>query len=220
MEGDIDVAEAPSKGDWERVEKLVKRGDDTSFPGKYGRTSLHYAAERGNRATCVLLLKSGANVNAISMDMNEDQPLHSAARRNQAAVCELLVAYGEDVTARNRGKTPLMLAVGNELKEFFACHSLISKDSVNVSDRDGNYPLHIAARQGDIETVQLLVNYGAYTNVMNYSRQTPLHAAADGSNDCPELCEILLKHHAEINAVDKMGTNHCTLHVNKLIQRL
>ena len=207
MAGDIDVAEAASKGDWERVEKLVKRGDNVNFIEEFGRTALHYAAERGNRAICALLLKSGANINAIAWNMFGDQPLHSAARRNQAAVCELLVAHGADVTVRNeRGKTPLMLAVGNELKEFSACHSLISNDSVNVPDGDGNYPLHIAVRQGDIETVQLLVNYGAYTNVVaGYSGQTPLHAAAGGSNDCPELCEILLKHRAEINARDVDG---------------
>ena len=205
MEMERNLANAASKGDWERVEKLVKQGDDVNFGGNFfARTALHHAAERGNRAICVLLLKSGANINN-ARNMLRDRPLHSAARRNQAAVCELLVTYGADVTARNeRGKTPLMLAVGNELNEFSACHSLISNDSVNVSDRDGNYPLHIASRQGDIETVQLLVNYGAYANSVNrYSSQTPLHAAAGGSNDCPGLCEILLKHHAKINAADK-----------------
>ena len=206
IEGDIDVVEAASKGDWERVENLVKRGDDVDFgEAFFERTALHRAAERGNRAICVSLLESGANIKA--RDWNGDQPLHSAARRNQAAVCELLVAHGADVTARNGGgQTPLMLAVGNELNKFSACHSLISNDSVNLSNWYDSYPLHIAGRQGDIETVQLLVNYGAYTNVVaGYSGQTPLHAAAGGSNDCPELCEILLKHGAKINALDEDG---------------
>ena len=31
--------------------------------------------------------------------------------------------------------------------------------------------------------------------------ETPLHAAACGEKDCPEVCEILLKHNAKINPV-------------------
>ena len=203
------IADAALDRDWEKVRQLVERGDDVNVVGGlYLETGLHWAALWGNVSICKLLLKSGANISAT--DEDGDQPLHNSARRNEAAVCELLVAHGANVAAVNkRGRTPLMLAVDNS--SAVPCRRLITNDSVNVEDCDGNHALHIASRRSNIVTVQLLVDCGADTNAVNKHGQTPLHTAADGWRDCPELCEILLKHGAEINAVGEDGNQ--PLHV-------
>ena len=49
------------------------------------------------------------------------------------------------------------------------------------------------------------MSYGADINTMNKHGQTPLHTAAGGWKDCPELCEVLLKHDAKVDAVDEGG---------------
>jgi ankyrin repeat protein len=51
----------------------------------------------------------------------------------------------------------------------------------------------------------LLISQGADVNGISNPGQTPLHTVAGGDKDCPELCEILLKHGAIINAMDKDG---------------
>ena len=185
----------------------------------FRQTVLHLAAEEGRQAICELLLKSGANICAT--DENGDQPLHCAARNIDAAVCELLVAHGADVAAVNKkGQTPLSAAVGTtEVGRWWGrppestatCRLLLTNEIVNVADCDGSYPLHMACSRSNIATVQLLMDHGADTNVETKLGQTLLHTAAGGKEDCPELCEVLLKHDAMINAVDKDGNQ--PLHV-------
>ena len=192
---------------WKQVRQLVERGDDVNVvDGEERKTGLHYAAFWGNIAICELLLESGAKINIE--DKEGDGPLHTAARRKKAAVCELLVAHRADVTAVNKkGQTPLILAIAADTLGVSSalCGALITKDSMNVADCDGNSALHIASRTYNIAIVQLLVNYGADTNPVNKCGQTPLHMAAGGWKDCPELCKILLVHGAEIDAVDEDG---------------
>ena len=205
MEGN--VARAAWNRDWEKVRRLVEQGgnvndvDDTS----YGSTALHFAAVYGNSDICSLLLSRGANVSQT--DENGDTPLHDAAYFHYVDICQLLVDHKADVTSvNNEGKTPLHIAVDRYLSDSpTVCRPLITNESVNVADFLGNRPLHIAARNGNIQTVQLLVDCGADVNVLNGDGQTPLHTAAGGRKDCPELCSILLKHNAKIDAVDKDG---------------
>jgi ankyrin repeat protein len=82
---------------------------------------------------------------------------------------------------------------------------------IDAVDQDGSQPLHFACQNCHLETVKLMVSHGANVDAVNNCRYTPLHKAAGGVKDCPELCEILLKHKAKIDAV--MATNHCILHV-------
>ena len=200
---ETNIAQAAYNGDWTRVRQLVEqRGDVNVVDRDLRRTALHHAADCVNMAMCKLLLRSGAKISL--MDKHGEQPLHLASLGKEASVCELLVAHGADVTAVNKkGETPLKLAVAAGYSN--TCYPLITKDSVNVGDHDGNRPLHFAAGSDDIVTVQLLVDGGADTNAVNKHGQTPLHTAAGGKRDCPELCVLLIGKGAEVNAVDGNG---------------
>ena len=48
-----------------------------------------------------------------------------------------------------------------------------------MSDDCGNTPLHIAAMQGNLNAVTLLVNHNAQTNAVNEDIKTPVHLAAE-----------------------------------------
>ena len=204
------VARAARKRQWAKVRRLVERGGNVNDVDDkllwYRRTALHYAASNGNSYICSLLLSRGANVSQT--DENGNTPLHLAASYYPYVdICQLLVDHKADVTSvNNEGETPLHRAVDSYLRGSPAvCRPLITNESVNVADRLGNRPLHIAARNGDIQNVQLLVDCGADVSVLNEDGQTPLHTAAGGKKDCPELCSMLLKHNAKIDAVDKDG---------------
>jgi ankyrin repeat protein len=50
-------------------------------------------------------------------------------------------------------------------------------------------PLHVACSNGHKETAKLLLSYGGDANAVAAAGFTPLHMAANGSTDCPELCD-------------------------------
>ena len=175
------------------VKLMVSHGADVNAMNKHGQTPLHTATGgmKDCPELCEILLKHNASINAV--DKDGSQPLHVACKQGHSKTGSLFISYSTDVSAVNRkGHSPLHLL------------SQCVKDSKSVVG-EGESGLHIAARHGMTVTVQLLVDCGADTNAVNKDGQTPLHTAAGGEEDCPELCEILLKHSAKTNAVDEDG---------------
>ncbi|XP_062505024.1 poly [ADP-ribose] polymerase tankyrase-1-like [Corticium candelabrum] len=227
------VAEAAYNEDWWRVRLLVEEGENVNdVTGRRFFTALHFAALRGKADICSFLLSRGANVTMA--DINGDTPLHIAADLHRADVCQLLVDYKADVTFVNRkgetpllkalcrmyyrfalneyGQTPLHTAAGGEKDCPELCSILLKHDAkIDAVDKDGNQPLHLACKRRHTSTSRFLLSHGAVVNASNEYGQTPLHTAAGGEKDCPELCSILLKHDAKIDAVDKQLMERETL---------
>ena len=72
-------------------------------------------------------------------------------------------------------------------------------------DKDGNTPLHLAAREGNKEEVELLLKGGAQVDLQNEDGHTALHAAAREGNK--GVVELLLEKGADPNCKDKDGNN-------------
>lgn len=92
---------------------------------------------------------------------------------------------------------------------------------VNVKDKDGCQPLHYAA-QGTLETIDLLLTYGANAQASGFKGETALHYAACNYRDsAPTIIARLIAHGADLNAMTiyretplhmaaKNGFNHTT----------
>jgi ankyrin repeat protein len=75
-------------------------------------------------------------------------------------------------------------------------------DFVNVTDNDGNTPLHFAAK-GRLEVVKLLLVHGADPNIKTKQQKTPLIIATQACS--VEIVRLLLDHGANPAATDEQG---------------
>ena len=89
---DLDVYEAATLGYVDRLSEALSSSPAlaTSFSAD-GFTALHLAAYFGKAEATRLLLDAGADVNAVSANPMQVQPLHSAAAGGHREVCRVLL---------------------------------------------------------------------------------------------------------------------------------
>ncbi|MDQ7824318.1 MAG: ankyrin repeat domain-containing protein [Candidatus Eremiobacteraeota bacterium] len=74
---------------------------------------------------------------------------------------------------------------------------------VNIGDREGRTPLHIAAWYGQLAIAELLLSRGAALNKSDREGKTPLHMAAWYGH--PDTAALLIEKGAKVNAEDSSG---------------
>ncbi|MGL9757871.1 MAG: ankyrin repeat domain-containing protein [Wolbachia sp.] len=161
--------------DTQEIEVDVK---DTTF----GKTALRAASQSGH-AEIVELLISTKKVDVNTTHKNNFTPLYSAAQNGHKAVVKLLLDNGAKVNGCGVDRDPLGVAVNNGHKEVVELLLSVKGVDVNISNRLGNTPLHIAAIKGREEIAGLLLEKGADTNIKNHSGNTPLQAAAKSAKN-------------------------------------
>lgn len=96
----------------------------------------------------------------------------------------------------------LHLAVYTNNKSFMEQFlGVIDVNKVNKNDRT---PLHLAAKYGRKDMVEMLLNKEAKVDVVDNRGRTPLHLAAQ-HNEKKEIVEMLLNKGAKIDVVDSRG---------------
>ena len=139
--------------------------------------AIHMATRKGHLDMVTLLLDKGAKINDKNMD--DYRPIHHAADRM-------------------RLKDNLGNPIDPKLEEkMIIARLLIERGArINVNSAGHNRtPLDLAAREGDLEMVELLVDNGA--NVNNYK---PLHHASGKGH--LEIVTYLVEHGANLNEPD------------------
>ena len=179
----------------------------------YGNTLLHKAVLQGNvEAIKILLDNERTNVNIKN---NQGYaPLYISLTNNVEVIKTLLeneriyvnVIYKEE----NVYYTPLLLVAGNKMiarPSVGVVEELIKnpRTKVNVTDRQGRTPIHLASRSNKVSMVaQLLENDRVNVNARDNHGDTPLHLAV--SRGCVEVVESLLKNkRTDVNAKNEYG---------------
>ena len=67
-------------------------------------------------------------------------------------------------------------------------------NSINAADTKDGTPLHIAAKDGDFDTVRWLLEHGADVNSVGYNGVTPLHLT-----EHRDIVELILRHKPELS---------------------
>jgi ankyrin repeat protein len=192
---------AAQYGQLEVIELLVSN-DATSLTDadNYGVTPLIAAANNGHSKVVALLLAKGANLTCA--DHEGRTPLFAAATEGHFEVVKLLLEKDAMITYTNDNMTAVHAAIINRHLEV-AKLLIIQAGNIHAIINGLNPLLALAADEGDMELIEILLTAGANIDAPNIDGRTPLHYAAfHGSK---EIIKILLAAGANIDATDING---------------
>jgi ankyrin repeat protein len=152
--GDRPLHYAVAAGNSEMIIKLINLGADKNIPNKRNFTSLHLAIGAGQSSQLIGLLATPGNINLrTDEEFNESTPLLLALnppkdiKVNRDIVRELLRYKADVEKADSLGNTPLHYAVIT-CPDLVVIEKLITKNTINNRNWQGNTPLIIAQRLG------------------------------------------------------------------------
>ncbi|KAM9257732.1 ankyrin repeat and SOCS box protein 3 isoform 2-T2 [Cariama cristata] len=200
------VGLAAREGNVKMLRKLIKQGYSIDVPDNRGWVPIHEAAAHNSSECLRLLVRAAPSDDYINSKTFEGMcALHLSACHGALESVRVLLEAGTDPNeVTTEATTPLFLAVENghaDIVKFLLQHGANVKGphswsgwnslhqaafqvtwaDINCQAKDRATPLLIAAQEGHLECVELLLSKGAdpnlYCNEDNW--QLPIHAAAE-----------------------------------------
>ncbi|XP_051944564.1 ankyrin repeat and SOCS box protein 10 [Hippocampus zosterae] len=178
-------------------------------------TPLHITAGRGFTECLKHLLQRGASVDLAPGGITA---LHESCVHCEPECTRLLLVHGANANAVSEdGRMPLHLCSS---PESFECAKYLLQYGAAINGRtvdEDDTPLHVAARNGLRDHVQLYLRYAAAVDKKNDEGLTPLNAACSQPQELQDLqryfnlCQILIKSGADIHTTDQ--DKHTPLHM-------
>ncbi|CAN0241053.1 unnamed protein product [Pylaiella littoralis] len=168
------------------------------------RTPLHFGAKGDSTEVVSYLMSIGADIEARTA--YKMTPLHVAAFYGSAKVMRLLLEEVDDldINALDFGSwTSLHYACNYDWGE---CATLLIEHGASLTKKSAELQLvalHLAARSGNLSTVERLIANGCNVSQRNLFYTTPLHLACQ--NDHLDVVRFLLKAGASPDAPDEAG---------------
>ncbi|XP_071487223.1 transient receptor potential cation channel subfamily A member 1 homolog [Diadema antillarum] len=170
---------------------------------------LRWAAKENKADTVEVLLREGNKLHGVS-DKKVTKFIHDASKNGHIETVLVLIRWKKDVVhdEDDDGNTALHHAA--EAGHDATAHELIKAfahvNQPNYSSANERVPLHFAAANGWIRTVNLLLKKNAEINVVDFLQMTPLHLACqNGQTDMVKL--LVYYKHANILLRDDHGLN-------------
>ncbi|HKO97555.1 MAG TPA: ankyrin repeat domain-containing protein [Pyrinomonadaceae bacterium] len=161
------------------VQALIEAAADVNAQNDIFLTPLHNVAINLDTRTARLLIDAGADVN--STEANGYSALHMVLiHRGTLSLTAARQSVSFSMTeegSRMEATTAFSFEDGLSLITLFLENGI----NVNLKSKNGNYPLHFAAGNGDSATVELLLEAGADPDVTNGDGDTPLDLAVKGA---------------------------------------
>jgi len=223
-----ELQDAAGRGDVEKVRSLLRANPATISAREGGTTALHEAARAGHLEIVKLLVAGGANVNAT--DFSGLTPLKLAGSKHPSIASYLRAQGGLEkvvppparvATARTNAAPPASAlfttnhsapaaAASRPLPPTSAAPAVGPKPPSEADLMAVGYPIHEAARVGDVEQIKYL--YKSSPDLVNATDEkglTPLHVAAGKKQT--NVAQVLLALGAKVDARADSGVT--PLHV-------
>lgn len=127
-------------------------------------------------------------------DADGNSCLHSACEAGMISTVQGMLDCNADVLSKNKyGETPLHKAAscGSDCSDV--CLLLLGKEAnVNVIDINGNTPLHVALRHGNVKAAGVLLENGADWKLINVYWETVVYSLVKEGVISQEFCEQLI----------------------------
>ena len=155
-----------------QVSSLLENGTPTEIPDAKGETVFMKVAQTGNIKISKMLLKAGANINAVNNEGKSTLILiiEHHLHRNVCNPIKTLIKAGIDVNLQDKdGNNALMHAV---MQRAHAVVQLLidHKADVNKENHHQETALTLALKRGDEIATVALLNAGASSRLMRYVR--------------------------------------------------
>lgn len=184
------------------IEKLLKAGADANAPlTHYGDTALMVAARTGAPDAVKVLLDHGADPNTKETS-GGTTALMWAAEQEHPVVIQMLIAHGAAVNARSKGTSSKAKYASREEMVEGKLQDL-GDIPPTVGATGGLTPLLFAARQGDQDSVRILLAAGADVNQFSADGSSALETAI--RNGHYDLAAFLLDAGANPNHANAAG---------------
>ena len=205
-----DFMRAASEGDTQAVKAFLDFGMEPDVEDGFGQRSLGVAAREGREEVVRILLAAGSEVEHAASE--GETPLLAGAGSGNYRVVEALLHAGADPRSRNDagwGALSKAVTAGNPK----SVERLVREIPEQV-----NEALLIAAVEGEVEAVDILVAHGAEIETRSRDGSTPLiYAAMNGHGDAVAL---LLHHGADATASNHEGKRAISFATDPELKRL
>lgn len=185
------------------VEKLVALGADVNYRLPNGLFALYLALQNNHTDVADSLIPK-ANIN-FHLDSGST-PLHLATDSEMDAISLALIRAGADINHKRRADdyTPFHNAVEKGSVEVCTVMLATGKVAINTPLPSGEYPLHLASKQGHLEIVRILVEAKtpADVNLQDANGDTPLLTAIRAGH---LAVAIYLAERTKVNIKNKQG---------------
>ena len=196
---------AAESGNLELFKYFVERGCNVFSKTNDSKNSLHLAAASGHLKICVTLLQN-YNFDIYATDDDGWTALHCAAKSGDLKLFQYFIEKGSDIYSKTKdSKSSLHVAAEN--KHFKICRDLLENHSFDIHARDdhGMNALHCAAKGGDLELLNFLIENDRDTFSKTKDSKSSLPLAAENSHS--GLCQKLLQNcNFDINIRDHHGS--------------
>jgi len=152
---DLDIFEAAALGDIARLRSLLAGDRDlVKAQSSDGFTPLHLACFFGQPEAAEILVRHGADVNAVSP--SRIGVIHSAAASRDAAIVKLVLQAGADPNLQQQGGYTALheAAMHNSVERAQAL--LDAGADITIRSDDGLTAAEMAAQKGNKEVLELL----------------------------------------------------------------
>ncbi|KAJ3430696.1 no mechanoreceptor potential c isoform d-related [Anaeramoeba flamelloides] len=179
--------------------KTLKK--DINIYSTKGKSSLHYSINQKNAKIMELLFKNGADIYQTSKKSNLNS-LQIIRQSQDEELCSRILQFIDEPSIWG------VLKNGNEKQ----LRNLVKNDpeQVNVFDRKGNTPLHYIANNGNVNFLEIILNYVKNINIINFNNQTPLHCAI--RKNYFKIVSLLCEHGGDLNLTKEPKVKYSSLH--------